>query len=48
MKLVTPYTGVVVDVPEPFVSRYKERGYTEPAKPKKTPKKKSEKKPEKE
>lgn len=42
MKLITPGSGVVVDIPEPFVPLYKTKGYTEVPKPKK-PRKKSKK-----
>lgn len=43
MKMVTPWTGVVVDVPEAFVDRYKANGYTEEKAPKKQEKKVEEK-----
>ena len=35
MRLVTPHTGVIVDVPAPFVERYKKQGYVEEKAPKK-------------
>lgn len=51
MKLVTPYTGVVIDVPEATKEIYLKRGYTElkaekPAKKAEAPKEEVEEQPE--